>query len=56
MIREWIDALELKGCHPKRKGKEWQALCPAHDDKNPSFTVSEGDGQDTCSLLCRLPV
>lgn len=28
---------------PKKSGSGWKALCPAHDDKNPSLSVSEGD-------------
>ncbi len=26
----------------KRSGKGWVALCPAHDDRNPSLSISEG--------------
>lgn len=26
----------------KRSGKEWSARCPAHDDRSPSLSVSEG--------------
>ncbi|MEZ5814416.1 MAG: CHC2 zinc finger domain-containing protein [Alphaproteobacteria bacterium] len=29
----------------KRQGKNYTASCPAHDDKNPSFSVSEKDGR-----------
>lgn len=30
----------------RRKGHEWMALCPAHDDHNPSLSVGEGrDGR-----------
>lgn len=30
----------------KRRGKGWTALCPAHDDKNPSLGISEAaDGK-----------
>ena len=27
----------------RQSGSEWQALCPAHDDKNPSLSIKEGD-------------
>ena len=26
----------------KRAGRQWLCRCPAHDDKNPSLSVSEG--------------
>ena len=42
MIQEWIDALERLGKRPKKKGRGWMSLCPAHDDKDPSLSVSEG--------------
>ena len=29
----------------KKSGKGWIARCPAHDDKNPSLSVSNGDGK-----------
>jgi putative DNA primase/helicase len=28
----------------KRNGKGWAARCPAHDDKHPSLSISEGEG------------
>lgn len=33
----------LKKKKERSRGK-WQALCPAHDDKNPSLSVTEGEG------------
>src|SRR6266496_1409486 len=27
----------------KRNGKGWLALCPAHDDHNPSLSITDGD-------------
>ncbi|UEO01097.1 toprim domain-containing protein [Acidiferrobacter thiooxydans] len=27
----------------RQSGSEWQALCPAHDDRNPSLSIKEGD-------------
>ncbi|MGQ9689573.1 MAG: hypothetical protein ACUVXF_12440 [Desulfobaccales bacterium] len=29
---------------PKRTSTGWLTFCPVHDDKNPSLSVSEGDG------------
>lgn len=29
----------------KRTGKGFNALCPAHDDKSPSLSISEGEGR-----------
>lgn len=28
---------------PRRAGKSWLACCPAHDDRNPSLTITDGD-------------
>lgn len=28
---------------PRRAGSGWSACCPAHDDKNPSLSISDGD-------------
>jgi hypothetical protein len=38
-----VDALERCGCRPKRTpAGGWSARCPAHDDRDPSLSVSEG--------------
>ena len=29
----------------KKSGNEFKALCPAHDDKNPSLSITEKDGK-----------
>src|SRR3989442_10421273 len=34
-----LDALEAHGCRPRRRGDHVDALCPAHDDHNPSLSV-----------------
>src|SRR5262249_55082748 len=32
--------------HARRSGKGWIAKCPAHDDRDPSLSISEGpDGR-----------
>jgi len=33
----------------KERGDDYQALCPAHDDREPSLSVSQGD--DGSALL-----
>lgn len=42
-VQAVLHALEARGTHPKRCGTGWQARCPAHDDRNPSLAISEGD-------------
>ena len=37
-----LAALRGLGCNPKPSGKGWQAKCPAHEDKTPSLSVSQG--------------
>src|SRR4051812_42542391 len=38
--------LEARGAAPRRSGEGWSARCPAHDDHDPSLSVSEGrDGR-----------
>ena len=27
----------------RKSGKGWSAPCPAHEDRNPSLSISEGD-------------
>ena len=61
-----LDALERSGCAPRQNGRGWQALCPAHDDRRPSLSLSEGrDGRallkcmagcDTAPVLAALGV
>ena len=38
-----LAALEDHNRDPKRNGKGWSARCPAHEDRRPSLSVSEGD-------------
>lgn len=40
--RELISSGKLKGV--KKQGKNWVALCPAHDDQKQSLSITEGDG------------
>ncbi len=41
MIEKILANPSLKGV--RKAGKGWQAVCPAHPDKNPSLSVREGD-------------
>jgi len=38
-----IDALAARGRKPRSNGTGWNAQCPAHDDNNPSLSVTQGD-------------
>lgn len=38
MINLILDRLS----HVRKTGKGWQARCPAHDDKGPSLSITEG--------------
>ena len=38
-----IAALEDHGCEPNRSDNTCSSKCPAHDDHNPSLSVSDGD-------------
>ena len=42
-IERFLAALEQRECDPKQNGKGWSARCPAHDDRNPSLSIAEGD-------------
>ena len=46
-----VRALEAKGCNPQSSGDGWTALCPAHEDRNASLSVREGD-TGTVLLKC----
>jgi hypothetical protein len=44
---------ELAGIlgRPRREGREWQCLCPAHTDHDPSLSITERDGR--LYFVCR---
>ena len=37
-----LNALAESGNQATRSGSGWSARCPAHDDRNPSLSISEG--------------
>ncbi len=49
-IRRRVDLVSLVGSEIplKRNGKTFKGLCPFHDDRNPSFTVSAETGRYKC--------
>src|SRR5439155_21619437 len=36
-------AKDLGGARARKSGSGWVTLCPAHDDRNPSLSITEGD-------------
>jgi hypothetical protein len=40
-----LEAVLSKLCKVRREGVGWKALCPAHEDKNPSLSVRQVDGK-----------
>lgn len=38
-----LAALADRNCDPKKSGNGWKARCPAHKDRTPSLSISEGD-------------
>lgn len=38
-----LEALRDHGHEPKTSGKGWTCRCPAHEDRNPSLSISTGD-------------
>lgn len=49
-IRRRIDIVDLVGQRVtlKKAGKNWKGLCPFHNDRNPSFNVSQELGRYNC--------
>lgn len=56
-VERVLDALEVHGCRPKRAGAGYQARCPAHEDRTPSLSLTEGADQRAllhCHAGCTL--
>ena len=56
-IDKVISALNARECRPKRSGTGFTSRCPAHEDRNPSLSVTEGtDGRTLvhCHAGCRV--
>ncbi len=50
LVRSRIDLVDLIGQRVKLKksGRNWTGLCPFHEDRNPSFSVSPDIGRYKC--------
>jgi putative DNA primase/helicase len=43
-VENLLAKLEQHNCNPRSAGTDkWTALCPSHEDKNPSLSVARGD-------------
>lgn len=42
-VERVLDALERQGKQVRQSAGKWMCCCPAHDDRNPSLSISEGD-------------
>lgn len=42
-IEQVLNALRTVGKEPRPSGHGWSCRCPAHDDRNPSLSISEAD-------------
>ena len=42
VVDDVLERLHAADCRPRKTGDGWSARCPAHDDKNPSLSLSEG--------------
>jgi hypothetical protein len=40
-----IDALRERDCRPRASGGSWSARCPAHEDRTPSLSLRQIEGQ-----------
>ncbi|MCL4683218.1 DUF927 domain-containing protein [Myxococcota bacterium] len=53
-----LDALEAAGCKPRRRWGQYEARCPAHDDRTPSLGLkasNDGHALLTCRAGCETP-
>ena len=47
---DWVDVLEAHGLRPRKQGRGVKAMCPAHEDRNPSLSVQ--DKPDGVAVKC----
>ena len=51
-IERVLSALEEHGRAPRHTGiGQWEALCPSHDDRNPSLGISDAEGKTLLHCL-----
>ncbi len=52
-VDRFLQALADAGCEPKQAGRnQWEARCPAHDDRRPSLSIGRGD-DGTALVKCQ---
>jgi hypothetical protein len=42
-VQRVLAALEARECRPRPSGNGWSSRCPAHEDRQPSLSIAEGD-------------
>lgn len=47
-----LDIVKLAGLEPQKKGREWLALCPFHEDKSPSLSINTEKNVWNCWAGC----
>lgn len=47
-LSDVLSSLHAHGCNPQKNGDGYKALCPAHEDHNPSLSIKEVDGGRVC--------
>jgi hypothetical protein len=56
-FQDFIALLEAKGCKPQRMPNgQWKAHCPAHDDAEPSLSMTESNGRILVKCFAECPV
>lgn len=55
--KRFLSVLTERNCDPKQNGCGWSARCPAHEDRRPSLSITEGDDGRTlirCHAGCEV--
>jgi uncharacterized protein (DUF983 family) len=56
-FQDFIALLEAKGCKPqKMPNGQWKAHCPAHNDAEPSLSMTESNGRILVKCFAECPI